>query len=305
MFSRFTGFSTGKPCRRRWLLPLLVWATTEGCTSLGPDMQGTRLHPEDIHALSFTLDRTSATDSAAAATDITQTVTSRLAESGFPMSTTGMDPRLSHRLVGTIGAVSHQSTPTGLSLSLGDSDPRALEFQKADVIPIDCQLSSQNPPIASARLHMNMPDARRISAVQAPESQAEKNRRLAEQVAMVCFNLLEELNVRKQPHATPTWEPELQIKTRGEPAQAPARQPTPVVPTSPPQTATGTQKQPAIPMESPTPAQEAIPSSSTQPHNAPVVEIEQRADPTGDHRPQMIIRNRGNPVILEFGYERK
>lgn len=40
----------------------------------------------------------------------------------------------------TVNPIRNKKTPIGLSLSLGNSDPRAREFQKADVMPVHCAL---------------------------------------------------------------------------------------------------------------------------------------------------------------------
>lgn len=71
--------------------------------------------------------------------EISNKVRSNLSEWGYSLPASGAYSHLLHAIV---GKTSHQATPVGFSFSAGNSDPRASEFQKADVIPISCSLTN-------------------------------------------------------------------------------------------------------------------------------------------------------------------
>jgi hypothetical protein len=61
--------------------------------------------------------------------DMIARISANLAGWGYPIG--NKDNRVfSHRLSAEIGAIEHSGTPTGFSFSAGNSDPRALDFQK-------------------------------------------------------------------------------------------------------------------------------------------------------------------------------
>jgi len=55
-----------------------------------------------------------------------------------------------HTLQAPLGSITQQATPVGLSFSSGNSDPRATEFQKADVILITGSLTANGNARKSA-----------------------------------------------------------------------------------------------------------------------------------------------------------
>ena len=200
------------------------------------------------------------------------------------------DHAVSHVLTAQIGNVEHGSTPTGFSFSPGNSDPRALEFQKADVLTITCKLGAVNQPLQSAELSMGFSDSALTKTD--PDLNA-----LADHISTVCFNLLEEVNwpVKKNSAtASPVgngWMPEIRIETEEEAAPSHAHEPSQPNPTA---------SSPSSPEPSGNqtePAQQ--PETAAKTPQAVTKEI------TKEGRKVYIIHNQGNPIIFKFGHERK
>jgi hypothetical protein len=180
----------------------------------------------------------------------------------------------SHIMKAVIETVSHSSTPTGFSFSVGNSDPRAMDFQKADVLPITCQLSTVNQPDETAGLSMDFSD----SAVTTSTPNLDE---LAGHISTVCFNLMRELNWpintgenSSEPGKTNGWTPEIRIETQ---------------------------------------EAEPIKTLQTENTNKPRSNIDLQADKpkqvtkviSKGGRKIYIIHNQGNPITFQFGNERK
>ena len=211
---------------------------------------------------------------------VMQQVSKNLAEWDYPVDVNSTMPA-SHLLNVQVGTAYRGSTPAGFTFSPGNSDPRALDFQKADVLPITCQLSAIKQPGASAGLNMGFSDS--AITASAPDIKA-----LADHISTVCFNLLREVNwpTKKADGeikpGTTSWIPEIRIE----------------------------EEQGAAP----TPSDLAAPKSevTAEPNKVPASQGQsnQKAQPvtkeiTKEGRKVYIIHNQGNPVIFNFGFERK
>lgn len=141
-------------------------------------------------------------------------ITRNLADWGYPLGDTNK-PLFSHSLTAEIGLIEHSTTPPGFSFSSGNSDPRAIDFQKSDVLPIGCELKSIAQPEQSTYLTMDFAAGSSIS-----------EDKLIDHISTVCFNLLSELNwpvkVTNQPFSSmkPAWIPEVRIETISTPIEA-------------------------------------------------------------------------------------
>lgn len=208
-----------------------------------------------------------------------QQVGKNLADWAYPIAPQIKLPA-SHTITILIGTPERGSTPTGFSFSLGNSDPRALDFQKADVVPITCRLTALNQLEQSAELNMGFSD----SAVIGTNPNLNE---LADHASTVCFNLLKEVNWPINNNANDvkpsknSWMPEIRIE----------------------------QEQPAS--ETPTkPAFDAPLGSSTThlPETQENQEVESKPitkEINKEGRKVYIIHNQGNPVTFKFGHERK
>ena len=216
---------------------------------------------------------------------IAQTVANNLKHWDYPV-VISPNPKVSHLLIATVGTVAKGSSPAGFSYSAGNSDPRSLEFQKMDVLPINCFIKSSLHPEQASELSMDFMADKSDKAYLAAD-------KLADHIGTVCFNLLTEVKwpLKEKPTdqggavTSPGWIPEIRIEdkiTTDDPITTPL---------SPPPT-------------SPTTASEQEVKTPESKNNAnpeePKVRI-QRDEP----RRQIIIHNQGSPVILEFGYERR
>jgi hypothetical protein len=183
----------------------------------------------------------------------------------------------SHVLKATVGSVEYADTPTGFSFSSGNSDPRAMDFQKTFVLPITCQLSSIAHPEQSSELKLGFSTDEASKVFLGSD-------KLADHISTVCFNLLTELKWPKKIEKstdtttikTPSWMPEIRIETKE----------VPVAPVNKVITAD---------------------DKKSSPRNSNDIEgVEAKTiAPTTEHRKQIIIYNQGSPVILELGHERK
>jgi hypothetical protein len=221
--------------------------------------------------------------------NIEQEVTKNLTGWNYPVGEKDGEA-FSHNMKATVGILTHGSTPAGFSFSIGNSDPRSVEFQKADTLPVSCALTSNDQPEQTRELSMDFIADRSDKAYLAVD-------KLADHISTVCFNLLAEVkwplkaNELNQSNTSksPSWMPEIRIEdkvTTDDPISAPVLPPS-ASPSSTPSTSTETEGK--------------SPTSAEQPHaEKPKVTI-QRDKP----RRQIIIHNQGAPVILEFGHQRR
>lgn len=150
-------------------------------------------------------------DSSLSNQELNQKVTDNLTSWNYPIKL--KDTQASHRLLVTVGAITHSSPPSGFSFSAGDSDPRGLDFQKMDVLPIACRLTAISNPEQASELNMGFT---------APQGglQALAIDTLTDHISTVCFNLLQEVAWPIKTASTPTvshppsWLPEIRIETK-------------------------------------------------------------------------------------------
>lgn len=127
-----------------------------------------------------------------------------------------------YQLTATLGDISHLATPIGFSFSAGNSDPRAPDFQKEDVLPIHCQLTTPPP-------HTEVIEHTMTFSVAVLTQEPDKSKRLMQlshHITTTCFNSLSQW---RQPtlatatDVTPTkttnnaataWLPSVHIETR-------------------------------------------------------------------------------------------
>ncbi|MGR9012350.1 MAG: hypothetical protein ACU83U_01785 [Gammaproteobacteria bacterium] len=138
-------------------------------------------------------------------------VSQNLIDWGYPIGAED-GQQFSHTLVSEIGLIERSNTPTGFSFSSGNSDPRAIDFQKSSVLPISCELASIALPEQNRYLHMSFIADNSIATD-----------KLVDHISTVCFNLLSELKwpetMQNQPSSSfkPNWIPEVRIETVTEP----------------------------------------------------------------------------------------
>jgi hypothetical protein len=214
---------------------------------------------DNLDQFGFSLPKSSMTDQ----------IVKNLAEWNYPVQLPGKKI-FSHTMEARLGRITRQSTPAGFSFNIGNSDPRAQEFQKADVLTIGCDLKSNKNPSEKVKSTTEF-SANSINRLAAkPNAREQLVKALIEHISSACYNLLDELELDQPASSEPSssvggsikkprWMPAIRIEVQNEPAPA--------------QNKTG--------------------------RNA-ADEPETKEEP----RKKMIIQNQGTPVILKFGYER-
>lgn len=188
---------------------------------------------------------------------IAERVRANLAEWEFPL--TAKAP-YSHRLQAKLGKVAHRETPVGFSFSSGNSDPRATDFQKADVLPIICTLRDAGTQAVLIERESTF-SAHALDKDVLPARIVDK---LVDQIGTACLDVLEHAPLPKQAGRVktelfkPKWMPDVRVEVRDVPAAA---------------SGVGTSAQPAVVGDEP--------------------------------KKEIIIHNKGTPVIFQFGHERK
>ena len=223
-----------------------------------------------------------ANDPALAVANIAQEVSQNLAGWDYPVGNKAGET-FSHNLKVTVDKVEYGDTPTGFSFSSGNSDPRAMGFQKTFVLPITCRLSAIARPEQSSELKMGFAENRANKLFLGAD-------KLADHISTVCFNVLSEVKWPKKTAEyagsttvkSPGWMPEIRIETKEIPAasieQVPMADKVKISPSNPGAVDGDTAK------------------TSIETKTIP---------PNTEHRKQIIIYNQGSPVILELGHERR
>ena len=203
--------------------------------------------------------------------ELEQRVSSHLAEWHYPM-TTAHTEKSSHQLTATMGTIQLDVPPVGFSFSSGNSDPRSLNFQKARVLPITCELSSNSTPRQQAVLKTTVSAEDFLSNAY---SASDKLSKISNEISTVCFNLLSGLKLptpssaNDTPLNKPRWLPNVSIEVKPVPALTSQSSP-------------------------------QVDTSVVNVEPKPPVLVEQN-----EERKQLIIHNQGSPLILELGHQRR
>jgi hypothetical protein len=230
----------------------------------------------DMSSIQFTLDDTNLSH---LTFDVpTQKVNTQVSENltqwRFPVSASSQHP--THTLTAMVGKVSNQATPTGFSFSSGNSDPRSVDFQKADVLPISCQLKKSPSDVIEFENKMT------FTAYQTTDdfSKEKAVEKLIDQISTTCFNLLDDHKVPKVGKKTesdttfkPTWMPDIQIEVK--------------------------QKNTTLPAKKLGVENSGSPKGQSENTQATTPESEEE-----EGTKELIIHNQGTPLTINFGHER-
>jgi hypothetical protein len=254
-------------CKVRFSLTVIAICGLVGCAT----EKVTRQQAFDFSKMGRIELKVSGTGSAVVPDNVAQQVSQNLLGWHYPMGAEE-NKTYSHTLTATVAAVEHGSTPTGFSFSSGNSDPRAMDFQKTDVLPIVCRLTSIDHPEQTGELKMG------FSADQVSRRFLHPDK-LADHISTVCFNLLSQLNwplpvtaeSTEKTIASPSWMPEIRIET----------------------------KQPEASVAD---EHKAVTIGKTNDEA-----VNKQTPPSTDSvgRKQIIIYNQGSPVTLELGHHRR
>lgn len=197
-----------------------------------------------------------------------------------------------HDLSIHLGSISRGSTPPGFSFSSGNSNPRALDFQKATILPITCSLMPKGQQQQRAELVMEVlaSEYKGNSVIAVSEENMIDN--LTDDISTTCYNLLSSLHVQTLQKETPAktikpkWIPEIRIEIENEEE---------VVDTKT-----------AIPVENNSSKVSNTAKEKSTPKENQVIETKSKVKKIKEApRKRIVIHNQGSPVIFKFGHERK
>lgn len=247
---------------------------------------------------------------------LTETISTNLSSLGYPVKpAVPKQETLAYVLEGKIGKVEKKATPPGFTLDFGNSDPRALDFQKANVVPVTCLLRSQNKTEKPVKLTGEFSVPADIDELMGTPNKPLSLNFFADSLGTVCLNLLAELNIPKtgQTEGVTPWKPTVNVEIRDKPVNPSVAKPSAPPIEAPKPTSVGGKPPNAVELTAP-PSGGSLAGgqSKTRPAPAPkkpadpaeAVNTETRVNPE-DQRKQMIIHNQGTPIILEFGYDRQ
>lgn len=103
----------------------------------------------------------------------------------------------SHALEVSVGQSERTNTPSGLSFTFGNSDPRSTDFQKALTVPVSCKLVSledKHPPIVLTERKTAVTDFDKLGIDQSGVHKKTK-RFYIENIGATCHNLLVKLDI--------------------------------------------------------------------------------------------------------------
>lgn len=150
------------------------------------------------------------------ATAIAERIRANLTEWEFPLAAKGP---YSHRLQAKLGKIARRETPVGFSFSSGNSDPRASDFQKADVLPITCTLRDASNEAVLVERESTF-SAHALDKDVLPARIVDK---LVDQIGTACLDVLEHAPLPKQPGRVktelfkPKWMPDVRVEVRDVP----------------------------------------------------------------------------------------
>jgi hypothetical protein len=254
-----------------------------GC-SLGAKPQGTPFKPGSITKILLRIPPANlAAGAVARPEELAARIGKNLGGWGYPVATDAAGA-YSHVMEAAVSGVEKKSTPPGFSFSAGNSDPRAMDFQRADVVTVTCTLRPKGGG-DQAYLKEEFVAERLFKSEKSPKNDSALFEAYVDHIGTACFNLLSELKVKRNPPASSqsaAWFPEVSLEVKAKPAPLPSG---PIAPAATP---------PAAPEESGG-KPEAEPETSS-------IRTETRQGPD---RKQIVIHNHGAPILLEFGYERR
>lgn len=259
--------------RIRLIATALVLIRLSTGTAGAEDFIAESFNPATVKMIDFRLTESSGSNivSAPGQRSIDEQVIRNLSGWRFPLKKAG-ETLYSHVLTADIGPVSHQSTPVGFSFSAGNSDPRAPEFQKANVMTVRCTLMEMETAQTVASQSLEFAATPIVESLTRKRDEATALARLADHISTVCFNLLDGLHLQQPgPAGTeavkqPAWMPEIRIESVDEPVIK---------------------------------SVESIPIETGQ-----AVETIKQDENASESRKQVIIHNQGSPVILKMGHDR-
>ena len=197
------------------LLPALIVAAAMPLSSFAENTKA-------LKAVEFSIasDNLSQFGVALDANSLAERVRTNLSEWEFPLPAQGP---FTHTLQAKLGNVLRRETPVGFSFSSGNSDPRAVDFQKADVLPVTCTLRDADTQALVVERESTF-SAHALDKEAKPERIADK---LVDQIGTACLDVLEHApstqpqGLVKPSSFRPKWMPDVRVEVRETPVTHP------------------------------------------------------------------------------------
>lgn len=144
---------------------------------------------------------------------IAERVRANLAEWEFALPAQGP---YSHVLQARLGKVARGETPVGFSFSAGNSDPRAGEFQKAEVLPVTCTLRDA----ANQAVLIERESTFSAHALDKDALPARIVDKLVDQIGTACLDVLDHAPLAKTERKLgfeqfrPKWMPDVRVEVK-------------------------------------------------------------------------------------------
>jgi hypothetical protein len=203
----------------KFFVSLLLLINCGGSGVVNAQQPESAVKPEAIMAIDFSLakDNLDQFGITLPIEQIVSRVAKNLSEWRYPVKAAGS---YTHKLEVRLGKISRQSSPVGFSFSSGNSDPRSGDFQKANVLPISCRLSTigNNNVLGEQQTTVgSQPLQKELGASKLAE-------KLSDDISTVCFNVLDDLKLPTMgssittEEVKPTWIPNVRIEVKEIPA---------------------------------------------------------------------------------------
>ena len=196
----------------------VVFASFLAACSSTPARKGSPFDLSQVDKMQFTFEgNTQFLGMALPLQEMSREVTTNLSGWGYQFANQNSN-QYTHDLSIRIGSIHYGSTPAGFSFSSGNSDPRALDFQKANTIPLTCALMPKAHQQQRAELTMEVMADEYKGTDMISVSQQHIISRLSDDISTTCFNLLSSLNIKtkvvESSHQiiTPTWMPKIRVE---------------------------------------------------------------------------------------------
>ncbi|KAF3981764.1 MAG: hypothetical protein HFP81_05265 [Methylococcales symbiont of Hymedesmia sp. n. MRB-2018] len=224
--------------------------------------------------------------------EISTQVANNLAEWGYKIKA---DKTLdySHVLSFEIGEIKQAATPAGFSFNLGNSNPRSVDFQKTDVLPMTCFITEKNQSEKSAKLDASVMANDYLPYAKQSSPDKKLISILTNDISTICFNLLSHLKIKTQVYeknlysAKPGWFPDIRVE---------------VINDAEPELELKKTEKTNIDSDSETKLKTNTNLKGTESTSNIKIEVKQNKK---QPRKRIIIHNQGSPVTIKFGYERR
>ncbi len=267
-----------------------------GCSTV-PDSNPHTFDPRQVESLKFSLQNTTAVGVNLPVSEIDTQVIDNLNDWGYIFASP--DRPYTHYLHAKIGRIKRGNAPVGFSYAIGNSNPRSPDFQTLDILPIGCSLAPKENPTDQAALTLEVMAEDYIDYSK-DSDKSKLSSELTNDISTACFNLLSRLRVKTAElpadeagsSKRSSWIPEIRIEVEE----------IPDTPEVTEQAAPVTSGDIADQPDSQTTISPAEKTDTSSP-----IKIETKKSPkkTGWGNKRIIIHNQGNPVIFQFGHERK